>query len=84
MISQYLTALVRRSAPSLIDQSCLFYTTAPSSLPKIGKRGKDASGQVSPAVHTKDYDKNGTLAPILCYFMQGKCHPAHPAVNWLN
>jgi hypothetical protein len=29
-------------------------------------------------VYTKDFDKNGTLDPIMTYYIQGKEYPAHP------
>ena len=29
-------------------------------------------------VYAKDYDQNGTLDPILCCYIQGKCYPTHP------
>ena len=30
------------------------------------------------SIHAKDYDQNGTLDPILCLYIQGKCYPTHP------
>ncbi len=29
-------------------------------------------------IYTNDYDKNGTLDPIMCYYINGKNYPAHP------
>ncbi|MGP1992373.1 VCBS repeat-containing protein [Zobellia laminariae] len=29
-------------------------------------------------IYTSDYDNNGTLDPIMCYYIQGKNYPAHP------
>ncbi|MBO0931921.1 VCBS repeat-containing protein [Fibrella aquatilis] len=30
------------------------------------------------SVYAKDYDQNGTLDPVMCQYIQGKCYPAHP------
>ncbi|WP_165748707.1 VCBS repeat-containing protein [Cellulophaga sp. Z1A5H] len=30
------------------------------------------------SIYTSDYDKNGTLDPIMCYYIQGVNYPAHP------
>lgn len=47
----------------------------------VGNLGLNSRFKVSEAepltVHAKDYDQNGTLDPIMCYYIQGKCHPTH-------
>ncbi len=37
-----------------------------------------ASNEEPVSICAKDYDKNGTLDPILCLYVQGKEHPTHP------
>jgi hypothetical protein len=37
-----------------------------------------ASAQQPVSIYAKDYDNNGRIDPILCYFVQGQEVPAHP------
>lgn len=45
----------------------------------LGLNSRFKASQTEPlTVHAKDFDQNGTLDPILCCYIQGKCYPAHP------
>lgn len=81
--------LLKQSTPQSLNKPGLYNALAQGDFDHdgdmdymAGNFGINARYQVSEAepitVHAKDYDNNGTLDPILCYFIQGKCHPAHP------
>ena len=38
----------------------------------------NASSNQPLCIYANDYDKNGTLDPIMCFFIQGENYPAHP------
>ncbi len=46
-----------------------------------GNLGLNSRYRASPAeplcIYAKDYDKNGTIDPVMCYFVQGQNYPSH-------
>jgi hypothetical protein len=43
-----------------------------------------ASGTQPVSLFAKDFDRNGSLDPILSYYIQGKNHPAHPRDDMID
>jgi enediyne biosynthesis protein E4 len=45
----------------------------------LGTNTKYKASENEPVcVYANDYDKNGSVDPVLCYYIQGKNYPAHP------